>query len=144
MQLFSGLERRGEPIAPRFLFYRRLSINFALGLGLILISLAAGMVCYHAFEGLDWVRSFSHAAMILGGMGPYEEPTSKAGELFEGVYAIYCGLLLIGVTGLILAPVFHRVMHAFHLPDEEDPTGEGKRPRSSSAKRGSAKNKAPK
>jgi hypothetical protein len=142
MQLFSGLERRGEPMAPRFVFARRLLINFALGLSLILVSLIAGMACYHALEGLDWVRAFSHAAMILGGMGPYDEPTSKSGELFEGLYAIYCGLLLIGVTGLILAPVFHRVMHAFHLPDEEDTTGEGKHKRSSSAKRGSAKNKA--
>src|SRR5262249_45090216 len=31
-------------------------------------------------------------------------------------YALYSGLLLIGVTGLILAPLFHRVMHHFHLP----------------------------
>ena len=37
---------------------------------------------------------------------------------FEGFYALYSGLLLIGVTGLILAPVFHRVMHLCHLPVE--------------------------
>jgi len=30
--------------------------------------------------------------------------------------------LLIGVTGLILAPLFHRMMHYFHLPDDEDTT----------------------
>jgi hypothetical protein len=122
MQLFSGLERRGQPIAPRFLFARRLLINFALGLSLIFVSLIAGMACYHVLEGLGWVRAFSHAAMILGGMGPYDEPASEAGQLFEGAYAIYCGLLLIGVTGLILAPVFHRVMHAFHLPDDDGTT----------------------
>lgn len=127
MPLFSALERRGEPIAPRFLFARRLLVNFALGLGLILVSLVVGMVCYRIFEGLDWPRSFSHAAMILGGMGPYGEPKSEAGSIFEGIYAIYCGLLLIGVTGLILAPVFHRVMHAFHLPDDGDAGGEAKK-----------------
>jgi len=58
--------------------------------------------------------------MILGGMGPYSEPNGNASKLFEGIYAIYCGLLLIGVTGLILAPVFHRVMHQLHLPDDDD------------------------
>ena len=30
------------------------------------------------------------------------------------------GLLLIGVTGLILSPVFHRVMHQLHLPDDNE------------------------
>ena len=44
----------------------------------------------------------------------------ESSQLFEGFYAIYCGLLLIGVTGLILGPVFHRVMHQLHLPDDDD------------------------
>jgi hypothetical protein len=119
--VFPKLERRGQPLAPHWLFYRRLSINFALGLALILVSLAAGMLGYRYLEGLSWLRSFGHAAMILGGMGPYSEPVNDNSKLFEGIYAIYCGLLLIGVTGLILAPVFHRVMHQLHLPDETDP-----------------------
>ena len=119
--LFPRLERRGEALAPHWLFYRRLSINFALGLVLVLVSLAVGMLGYHYYEGLGAVDAFGAAAMILGGMGPYSEPTTTGGKIFAGLYAIYCGLLLIGVTGLILAPVFHRVMHQLHLPDETDP-----------------------
>jgi hypothetical protein len=38
------------------------------------------------------------AAMILGGMGPYREPTTNGSKLFEGCYALYSGLLLVGVT----------------------------------------------
>jgi hypothetical protein len=49
--------------------------------------------------------------------------------LFEGIYAIYCGLLLIGVTGLILAPVFHRVMHQLHLPDDDDTESDKPKPK---------------
>jgi hypothetical protein len=66
-------------------------------------------------------------------MGPYSEPKTDAGEIFSGLYAIYCGLLLIGVTGLILAPVFHRVMHQLHLPDEQDPEGGRPKPKPGSA-----------
>jgi hypothetical protein len=96
------------------------------------------MLGYRYLEGLSWLRSFGHAAMILGGMGPYDEPVNDSSKLFEGIYAIYCGLLLIGVTGLILAPVFHRVMHQLHLPDETDPDeGAPKRPKPKS--RGKAK-----
>jgi hypothetical protein len=116
-----GFERRGDRLASHYVFVQRLAINLGIGLVLIGVSLAVGMVSYHQLEQLDWLRSFSHAAMILGGMGPYDEPKSDGGALFEGFYALYSGLLLVGVSGLILAPVFHRVMHQFHLPDETDP-----------------------
>ena len=127
--LFPRLEHRGQPLAPHWLFYRRLSINFALGLAFILVSLAAGMLGYRYLEGLSWLRSFGHAAMILGGMGPYAEPVNDSSKLFEGIYAIYCGLLLIGVTGLILSPVFHRVMHQLHLPDDAEASGDKPKPK---------------
>jgi hypothetical protein len=126
--LFPKLERRDQPLAPHWLFYRRLSINFALGLVLILVSLATGMLGYRYLEGLSWLRSFGHAAMILGGMGPYAEPVNDSSKLLEGIYAISCVLLLIGVTGLILSPVFHRVMHQLHLPDDDDTTRDKPKP----------------
>ena len=45
--LFPRLERRGEPLAPRLLFARRLAINVGIALGLILLSLVVGMAGYH-------------------------------------------------------------------------------------------------
>ena len=122
---FPPFERHHEPLAPRWRFARRLATNIGIALAVVLVSLGIGMFGYHHFEGLDWSKSFGHAAMILGGMGPYGEPQHEKSEIFEGVYALYSGLLLVGVTGLILAPVFHRVMHQLHLPDEED-SGEAK------------------
>ena len=118
MRLYARLEHSRQPLAPRSLFAKRVAFNFAIALAVILASLFAGMLGYRYFEGLSWLDSFGHSAMILGGMGPYVEPKSEGGKLFEGFYALYSGLLLIGVTGLILAPVFHRVMHLCHLPDD--------------------------
>jgi hypothetical protein len=136
MDLFSPFERRGEPLAPRWLFARRLVINIGLALTLIVVSLVGGMAGYHYFEGSGWVDAFDQTAMILGGMGPYSEPKSDGGKLFAGFYALYSGLLLIGVTGLILAPVFHRVLHHFHLPDEEKPrVGASKRVKNQSRRK---------
>src|SRR5262245_41475353 len=71
---FPPLERRGQPLAPRWLFARRLAINVGIALTVVLASLFAGMLGYRYLEGLSWLRSFGHAAMILGGMGPYQEP----------------------------------------------------------------------
>jgi hypothetical protein len=111
-------ERRGEPLAPRWLFTKRLIVNLGLALAMILLSLVIGMAGYHFLEGSRWLDAFDQAAMILGGMGPYSEPKTGVGKFFSGLYALYCGLLLIGITGLILAPLFHRIMHHFHVPDE--------------------------
>jgi|SRR5215475_14994091 len=132
---FPPLERRGQPLAPRWLFARRLAINVGIALAVVLASLFAGMLGYRYLEGLSWLRSFGHAAMILGGMGPYQEPVGDGSKLFEGIYAIYCGLLLIGVTGLILSPVFHRVMHQLHLPDDDDTESHKPKPTSKTSKR---------
>jgi hypothetical protein len=135
MVIFLPFERRGEPLAPRWLFARRLVINIAFALALILVSLVGGMAGYHYFEGSGWLDAFDQTAMILGGMGPYSEPKTDGGKLFAGLYALYSGLLLIGVSGLILAPLFHRVLHYFHLPDDENTTGDASKHVKTSSRR---------
>jgi hypothetical protein len=57
--------------------------------------------------------------MTLSGMGPVGDLKSDAAKIFAGTYAIFCGLLIFAVAGLILAPVFHRVLHKFHVQDSE-------------------------
>jgi len=111
-------EHRSQPLLDRRAFLRRLAGSTTLGLGLIALSLYLGMLGYHLFERLSWIDSFLNAAMILGGMGPVEQPQTYAGKLFAGMYALYCGLAVILVAGIIFAPVVHRVFHKFHVEKE--------------------------
>jgi hypothetical protein len=46
---------------------------------------------------------------------PVEELKTTAGKLFAGTYAIFSGLVIIIATGFLLAPIFHRVLHRFHV-----------------------------
>jgi Co/Zn/Cd efflux system component len=80
-------------------------------------SLAIGMAGYHGLERLSWLDSFLNAAMLLGGMGPLAAPQTYAGKLFAGCYALYCGLVVIAVAGIVLVPVAHRILHRFHLEE---------------------------
>jgi hypothetical protein len=121
--LFPRLERRCEPLAPRAVFARRLAVNVVIAACLILISLIVGMAGYHYLDRVAWIDAFDQTAMIVGGMGPYNEPRTFGGKLFAGIFALYSGLLLIGLTVFILTPLFHRVMHSFHLPGGEDKDG---------------------
>ena len=109
------LEHRGEPIIPPRQFIARLAQSGVIALALIGISLVIGMLGYHTFESLSWIDAFLNAAMLLGGMGPVNPLLTTAGKLFAGLYALYCGLAVILVAGVILTPVAHRVLHRFHL-----------------------------
>ena len=108
-------EHRSEPLLPRAQFLRRLLRSGALGAILIAVSLLIGMLGYHLFEQLGWVDAFLNSAMLLGGMGPVDAPQAVAGKIFAGCYALYCGLMVIVIVGIVFAPLVHRLMHKFHL-----------------------------
>jgi hypothetical protein len=108
-------EPRKEPLLSRALFLRRLLKYGAVSCGLALLSLILGILGYWYFEGMPWIDAFVNAAMLLGGMGPVGELHTQAGKLFAGAYALYCGLVVIISMGILLAPMFHRFLHKFHL-----------------------------
>ena len=110
--------RRTPPLSRRG-FARRLLNHFALAALLLAFSLALGMAGYEYYEHLPWRDAFLNAAMLLGGMGPVNNPLTPAGKLFAGCYALYAGLVFIVTAGIMLAPVVHRILHLFHC-DERD------------------------
>jgi hypothetical protein len=114
-------EPRHVPLATRRVFRRRVAQHFGVAMTLIGGSLAIGMIGYRSLEGMPWIDAYLNAAMLLGGMGPVgPELHTRAGKLFAGVYAMYSGLLVIAAASIILAPMFHRFVHRFHLEEEEE------------------------
>ena len=107
-------EHRKHPPIPSHRFVKRLLLHFAFALALGLVSLGIGMAGYAHFEQLPWRDAFVNAAMLMGGMGPVDMPKTDGGKLFAGCYALYAGLVFIFISGLMLAPVVHRVLHKFH------------------------------
>ena len=82
-------------------------------------SLGVGMWGYAYFEGMDTTDSFLNASMILSGMGPETPMESEGGKWFAGVYALYSGLAVLAVAGLVFAPLLHRLLHHFHADDDD-------------------------
>ena len=116
----TSFERRNQPLVPPGVFLLRLGNNVLVALGLVFLSLLAGMVGYRATEGMAWLDAFLNSAMILSGMGPVGTLQEPAAKFFAGCYALYSGLLVVITTGIILAPVIHRVTHGLHVQDELD------------------------
>jgi len=112
-------EHRGQHPLTRRYFARRLLAHFAAATALMGVSLGVGILGYVYFEHLTWLDAFLNAAMLLGGMGPVNMPMSEGGKLFAGAYALFSGLIFLVVTGIMLGPVAHRVLHRFHWEMKE-------------------------
>lgn len=111
-------EHRARPMASHAVFLGRLARNLVFASAMILVALVIGMAGYHATENLPWLDAYLNAAMLLGGMGPVDPLHTEAGKLFAGTYALFCGLLIVVASGVVLAPILHRVLHALHADDD--------------------------
>jgi hypothetical protein len=101
-------------------FIRRLMRQGVSALMLVLVSLGLGTVGFHVLSGQLWIDALLNAAMLLGGMGPVGDLGQSSGKLFASFYALYSGLVFLIVAGLLFVPVFHRVLHRFHLDTGRD------------------------
>jgi hypothetical protein len=117
---FTGFEGRRQKLASRRRFAQRMAIACGLWLAIAVIGLAIGMAGYAWFEGMAVADAYVNAAMILSGMGPVTELKTTAGKVFAGSYAIFSGLVIVIATGFVLAPIFHRVLHRFHVESGKD------------------------
>ena len=113
-------EHRSHPVASRRKFARRMLVAIGLWAVLTFVGLAIGMAGYAYFEGMSVTDAYVNAAMILSGMGPVGELKTQPGKIFAGSYAILSGLIIVIATGFVLAPIFHRVLHCFHVETTEE------------------------
>jgi hypothetical protein len=113
-------ETRHAPLASRRRFALRLARHFGFAMALVFVSLGVGMFGYRYFERMAWIDAYLNAAMLLGGMGPVEpQLRTTGGKLFAGLYALYAGMVVLVAASILIAPVFHRFVHRFHLEEEE-------------------------
>ena len=88
-----------------------MALSVLMAVILIAVALFIGISGYDWIAGFGWIVSLLEASMILAGMGPVNPlPTA---------YALFSGLVLIAIMGIVLAPVRHRMLHQFHV-DEKD------------------------
>jgi len=101
-------------------FYHRILRALFLACTVIGLSLLLGTLGYHFIAGFGWIDSLLDASMILSGMGPVKTLDSDAAKVFASCYAVFSGVVFISATGILLAPMFHRVLHRFHI-EQKDP-----------------------
>jgi len=113
-------EHKSEPLLTRTQFAARLGKHFAASLVIVAGSLLLGTTGYHFFGHLGWLDAVLNAAMILTGMGPVDRMEAMPGKLFATFYALYSGIAFLSIVAVVIAPIFHRIVHRLHIDVSED------------------------
>jgi hypothetical protein len=111
-------EHHSQPLLPIGRFLRRLLAHALVAFMVTAVALGIGILGYHLTEGLPWLDSLLNAAMILGGMGPVNAIQTDAGKWFASLYALFAGMVFLGIAGIMVAPVLHRLLHWMHLEEK--------------------------
>lgn len=120
--MITKFEHKSVPLIGLWNFLFRVAISFALVIGITFFSLVLGTVGYWVFVPCEWIDALHNAAMILAGMGPVVEIKTTVGKLFSTFYALYSGIAYLTLMGIMMAPFYHRMLHHFHLDEEEGKT----------------------
>ncbi len=109
------LEHKTAHLLSRRDFIIRLGLYWVFGCLFLAFSLGIGTIGYHVTANLPWVDAFLNASMILTGMGPVDKLATDEAKLFASCYAIFSGVSFLTFCGVLFAPIYHRIMHRFHL-----------------------------
>jgi hypothetical protein len=118
-QVIAMFEPKSKPLLPRRQFYGRMARSVAAVAGIVGFSLLLGSAGYHGFGGVPWIDALLNASMILTGMGPVDPMKTVAAKLFATFYALYSGIAFLTIVAVLMAPLFHRFLHKFHLEVSE-------------------------
>ena len=113
-------EARDDALISRRRFALRLVVHLLLALVFVVFSLLAGILGYLWIEGdAQWHDVMLNMTMIASGLGPIMLPETVRGKVFLAFYGAYISVVFVAVLGLVMAPILHRVLHVFHLDDDE-------------------------
>jgi hypothetical protein len=118
-------EHQSQPLLPFRAFLRRLFGHALVALAVTASALGIGILGYHLTEGMPLLDALLNASMILAGMGPVDTLHTTAGKWFAPFYALFAGMIFLGIAGIMAAPVLHRLLHWMHLEEGAKPENGG-------------------
>jgi hypothetical protein len=108
-------EHRSHRLLSPAEFFKRVVRHGLVALAVMGAGLGVGVLGYHYLAGLQWIDSLLNASMILSGMGPVDPLREPIAKMFASFYALFSGMVFIGIASVLLAPFAHRLLHHLHL-----------------------------
>ncbi|HAK64177.1 MAG TPA: hypothetical protein DCO82_13145 [Alphaproteobacteria bacterium] len=107
-------EKKTDPLISGKAFQQRMVRHLFYALTVIVVSLMLGVFGYVFLEGMRWEQALLNAATLLSGLGLSQMPQEPGAQLFASAYALLCGFVFVAVSGIVIVPILHRMLHYFH------------------------------
>ena len=91
-------------------------VRYALAL-VVVTDIASRDVGYHELADIRGSTRSTSPRCCCRAWVRSSRSSSVAGKVFDSIYALFCGIILLAATGLLFAPVLHRILHRFHIED---------------------------
>lgn len=112
-------EHKKKPLLESKFYFIRVVKYSTLAMFLLCFSVLIGVLGYHYYANLPWIDAFLNASMILTGMGPVDQMKTTNAKLFSSFYALYSGVAFLSASGVIIAPILHRLLHRMNIELED-------------------------
>lgn len=113
-------ESKNESLLPIRSFIARQLKHLLYALGIIIVIMLIGVIGNIWFESINLHDAILNISLMVAGIGPFILPTTVGGKLFFSLYGIFVGLVFMATMGVVLAPLAHRLIHKFHLDQEDE------------------------
>ncbi len=112
-------ERKSKPLIDRNAFKKRILLHVLAAFILVVLTLALGVAGHVYFDNMEPIAAFVASITLASGLGLSILPESTSGQLFTSLYGIFSGYVYIATSTIVLAPIIHRIMHKFHLDEQQ-------------------------
>ncbi|SEL86211.1 hypothetical protein SAMN05216262_12716 [Colwellia chukchiensis] len=110
-------ENKSKPLASKKAFQKRLFFHVLIAILLVLITLIIGILGHIYFDDMQVTNAFVASITLVSGLGLSILPETTAGQVFASIYGMLSSYIYVATSSIVLAPVFHRILHKFHLDE---------------------------
>lgn len=113
-------ERYDQPVISSRRFTMRVAKALLIVLAIDGTAILLGAIGYRYWGGLSWISACSDAVLVITGNGLVAPVQNEAGRIFSMFDALIGVLVFITGAGMVLGPIFHRILHTFHLESQDN------------------------
>ena len=110
-------ENKKAPLIPIHRFKKRMLMHVVAAVILVVIALLIGVAGHVYFDGMDMSSALVASMTITSGLGMSILPDTMSGKVFASLYGIFSGYIYVATSGIVIAPILHRILHKLHLDD---------------------------
>ncbi|CAM3675256.1 hypothetical protein [Xenorhabdus thuongxuanensis] len=87
---------------------------------IFLIGIIPGVLGFFLIESHAIPDAILNSVLMIGTQNLHIEPVSTLGKYFAAIYGLFLQAIFFIAVGMVVTPFVHRILHSWHIDDEED------------------------